>query len=310
MLRNPKYLLKKRSIFSLSFCKYSNEVDKLQADQKTVNSPSKNEHETQLVPKNYDPKLVKAEDMKWRKAWHEENAQHFNFLRTFYKEDTGSRLVKRMSRVIDMSPSGLKKWFMEKQEETKLVDFSYLPARNEMLGDELAAAHFIVSRGGAIKFVDEDRWVKANDKGNYVLPRFRDDDKFLEAIDCLDMDILYESIENFRNLQKVKWLSLNGCNNIDDWCLDALGNIFSDTVVYLDLRNCPKITYRGLGALAKMKELKILYLDDFYRTTTYELTCLLLQEMNPYLDIKSDPVTFEVMQQFHMLLLIFLISYK
>lgn len=293
MLRNPKYLFTKRPIFSLSLYNYSNEADKL-PDQKSVNSPSENKLETQLVPKKYDPKLVTKEDLKWRKAWHEENADHYNFMRTFYKEDNGTRLLKRMNLVVDMSPAGLKKLFQEKIEEAKLADFSYLPERNARLGDELAAAHFIVSRGGAIKFVDDDRWIKADEKGSYVLPRFRENDKFLEAIDCLDMDIYYESVENFRNLQKVKWLSFNGCNYIDDWFLDAIGNIFSDTVVYLDLRNCPRITYRGLGALAKMKELKILYLDDFYRTSTYELTCLLLQELNPCLDIKSDPVTFEV----------------
>lgn len=294
MLRNSKRLLISRPMSSISLCRYSNESQKKPPDLLNERKSPENSSETQLISKEYDSNSVTKEDLKWRKPTHETDVQHFMALRTFYREDSGSRMVKRLNNLVELTPAGIKKWFKDGIEAQKIKNFSYLPQRNEILGDELAAAHFIVSRGGAIKFHDEDKWIKADESGNYVLPGFRDNDKILEAIDCSETEVMYESLENFRNLKNVRWLSFNGCSYIDDWCLDVIGNIFSDTLVYLDLRNCQNISHRGLGALAKMNNLKILYLEDFYRTTTYELTCLLLQELNPHLNIKSDPVTFEV----------------
>lgn len=45
-----------------------------------------------------------------------------------------------------------------------------IPERHLILGPDLAAAHFIVSRGGAVKFLHDDLWHKMDDKSNYILP--------------------------------------------------------------------------------------------------------------------------------------------
>lgn len=294
MLKNHKHLIGKQIFNSCFHCKYSNQINHPPAVPAHNDSSEEGKNEIQNISNKYDPKEVTKKDLKWRSAWHEKESRYYSILRTFHREDSNTSLVKRLSNSIEFTPSGLKKWFAERDDEINVMYHSYVPERNEMLGNELAAAHFIVSRGGAVKFANEDKWIKADERKNYSLPRFYCGDKFLEAIDCLDMDLVYESMANFRDLQQVSWLSFNGCQYIDDWCLDSISNIFSETVVYLDLRNCPKITYKGLGSLARMKNLKILYLDDFWRATTFELTCLLLQELNVDLDIKSDRVTFEV----------------
>ncbi|XP_018568499.1 distal membrane-arm assembly complex protein 2 [Anoplophora glabripennis] len=270
-------------------CKLCSSRNNFKDSPKSLQKSEDNE----LIPKKYDPKQISRNDMKWRTPWHQKEGQYYNFLRTFYKEDNNRSVLKTLQTPIDVSPSSIKNWWSSKTEERDIILQSYLPQRNQMLGNELAAAHFIVHRGGSVKFFNEEKWIKANEHNEYTLPKFYEEGKILEAIDCSDMNLMYEGLVNLRDLKNVVWLSLNGCEKMDDWCMDRISNIFSHSLVYLDLRNCPNITDRGIGALYKLMKLKILYLDDFLRSTTYEMTCLLLQEANPQLDIRSDPVVFE-----------------
>lgn len=117
---------------------------------------------------------------------------------------------------------------------------------------------------------------------------------YLQAIDCTGMTLKYEGLDNLRGLRNVEWLSLNGCQYMEDFCMDTISNIFSHSLLYLDLRNCLNITERGIGALYKMPHLKMLYLDDMLKDTRYELTCLFLEELNPALQVKSDVINFEI----------------
>ncbi|RZB40342.1 ATP synthase subunit s-like protein, partial [Asbolus verrucosus] len=234
----------------------------------------------------YDPKNVTKADMKWRTPWHQKEGHHYSTLRSFYSEDNQTNLLKLLQTPIDLSPSAIKKWWAKKQEYKEIVLQSYLPERNQILGNELAAAHFIVHRGGAVKFYTQDKWIKANENQEYKLPRFYEEDKILQAIDCSNMNLYYEGLLNLRDLKKVEWLSFNGVEQFDDWCLDRISNLFSHSLIYLDIRNCPNYTERGLGALYKMENLKILCIDDLLMTTSFEMTCLMLQEVNPHLDIQ------------------------
>lgn len=158
----------------------------------------------------------------------------------------------------------------------------------------MAAAHFIVHRGGAVKFHNDDNWIKADEHGNYILPDKYKSGMYLQAIDCTNIKLRYEGLANLRNLKNLEWLSLNNCQLLDDFAMDVIAHIFAHSLIYLDLRDCIKITDRGLGALYKMPHLKILYLDDFLKDTKYEMTCLLLEELNSDLLIKSDVVSFEI----------------
>ena len=72
-----------------------------------------------------------------------------------------------------------------------------------MLGPDLASAHFVVARRGAVKFVGSDRWIskQAGDgKVQNLLPSMPSDDIRLEAIDMSDTDMMYVSLDNFGKL--------------------------------------------------------------------------------------------------------------
>ncbi|XP_018323540.1 distal membrane-arm assembly complex protein 2 [Agrilus planipennis] len=260
----------------------------------TKGNDSKPEKESSNVPLNSEEtkrrvaltNQVTKEDLQWRKPWKDEFRGYFTVFRNFYSEKSNTELIKFLSSPIDLSPSSIKKWWMKKQKEKQIVMQGYIPERVEVLGCELAAAHFIVFRGGAVKFFQDDKWIKADEDGNYSLPRTYAEGKFLQGIDCSEVDLHYEGLVNFRNLRQVEWLSFNNCKYIDDWCLDTISNIFSETLIYLDLRNCSNITHRGIGALHKIKTLKILYLDSMYKGQELEMTCILLQELLPDLDIR------------------------
>ncbi|XP_044269722.1 distal membrane-arm assembly complex protein 2 [Tribolium madens] len=253
---------------------------------KPVEPPKQADNKPAVTEQKYDSKLVTKEDMKWRTPWHQREASFYSTLRTFYSEHNQNDLLKLLQTPINLTPSAIKKWWTEKKEFKEMMLQSYIPERNQTLGNELAAAHFIVHRGGAVKFYNEDWWIKANKYNEYKLPRFYQEDKVLQAIDCTDMNLFYEGLVNLKDLKQVEWLRFSGVEKFDDWYLDRISNMFRHSLVYLDIRDCPNYTERGLGALHRMEKLKILCIDDMLMTESFEMTCLLLQEVNPDLDIK------------------------
>ena len=78
----------------------------------------------------------------------------------------------------------------------------FVPERLETLGPDLATAHFVVARHGAIKFEGSDRWISVSkksgdDKYQNVLPTVPSKDLRLEAVDMSDTDMMYISLDNF-----------------------------------------------------------------------------------------------------------------
>lgn len=230
--------------------------------------------------------VKKHDEYKWRTPWHESEGKYYNTLRTFYSEDNNVNVMKFLQSDIDLRPSAIKKWWANRREKKMIYLQQYIPERNQKLGNELAAAHFIVHREGAVKFFGEDKWIKADEDKNYLLPGNYQEDKVLQAIDCTDVELYYEGLVNFRGLRQLEWFSINGCTQLDDWALDRISGLFMDNLLYLDIRNCPLITHRGLASLYKIQSLKILYVDELTVSNEFEMTCLMLQDINPSLDIK------------------------
>ena len=77
------------------------------------------------------------------------------------------------------------------------LNFRYLPERHEKLGPDLATAHFVVARNGAVKFEGFDRWIRKNADGKYYLPGMTDMNIRLEAIDASKTTMMYQSFDNF-----------------------------------------------------------------------------------------------------------------
>lgn len=160
----------------------------------------------------------------------------------------------------------------------------YLPERHEILGNDLAAAHFIVHRKGKVRFEDDVNWVKMDEDENYTLPDKYVHGMFVEAIDCEGMRLYYEGLENIRRLKGLKTLSFKGLEMFGDWCLDRVSGSEFEALEQLDVSGT-KVTYQGLQALYRIPSLKRLILDDPYRDTEWKLTIAMLQEIMPELEI-------------------------
>ncbi|KAF2900179.1 hypothetical protein ILUMI_06011 [Ignelater luminosus] len=274
--------------FQICFCstKVNDKPENAENSKLAKEMPKDLTKETDIRTKVELTKMITKKDLQWRTPWHEKEGQHYSFLRSMYSEESNTSMMKFLQTPINLSPAAIKKWWAKKQEFKDIWMQQYIPERNETLGNELAAAHFVVHRDGAVKFFGEDRWIKKNEYNQYSLPKHYQADKVLQAIDCSRMNLYYEGLVNLRNLHQLEWFSINGCQHMDDWCMDRISNIFSESLLYLDVRDCPKITERGIGALYKMKKLKILYVDDILCSSAFELTCLMLQDINPDLDIR------------------------
>lgn len=75
--------------------------------------------------------------------------------------------------------------------------FRFIQERHDKLGPDLATSHFIVKRGGAVKFVNSNRWIEKDKDGNYKLPDRMVPNFILEAVDASNTDIMFESFDNF-----------------------------------------------------------------------------------------------------------------
>lgn len=62
------------------------------------------------------------------------------------------------------------------------------------MGFDLAAAHFVVHRGGKIRFRNSVEWVQQNEDGEYELSPHFIPNVFVEAIDASGIDLLYEGL--------------------------------------------------------------------------------------------------------------------
>lgn len=184
-------------------------------------------------------------------------------------------------KTTDFSIGTFPKWLAHQKVQAAKYDQRFIPERHEVLGPDLATAHFIIRRGGRIKFKNNDHWIEQDEKGKYDLPDTYNPCYHLEAID-VRFDMHYEGLSNLCGLMRLKWLSLKNCKNVDDWGLDKISAEFPE-LEYLDISDCEKITERGLESLYRMFSLKKLIVTNHYKSVAFELTCLLLEDCMPEL---------------------------
>lgn len=72
----------------------------------------------------------------------------------------------------------------------------FIPERLMFLGPDLAAAYFIVHRGGAVKFIGNPDWHKRSPGlfGRYELPEQKRPGLYLEAIDASNTELMFEGL--------------------------------------------------------------------------------------------------------------------
>ncbi|XP_042241419.1 distal membrane-arm assembly complex protein 2-like isoform X4 [Homarus americanus] len=190
----------------------------------------------------------------------------------------------------DKGSSHKKLWYVpeeEKRESWNAPTESFKEDRVAVLGFDLAAAHFLVHRGGKVRFKNATIWNQKDENEEYELSRHYIPNIFVEEIDASGVDLIYEGLESMRNLQHLKWLSVANCSNIDDWCIDRICCQYSNSLEHLDISNCPKVTERGITALARLRRLQNLQLNGLDGIKNIKLLCLLLEDVLPNLQIEG-----------------------
>lgn len=207
-------------------------------------------------------------------------------LKLFANSEQTSDFIVMMQRPIDLSPKGVKKWWTKRQERIERHMQQYVPERHKILGPELAAAHFVLYRGGAAKFLNDKRWHRASEDGEFNLPNKFNANYKLEALRCDNMQLYYEGLENLRSLEHLKFLSLHNVKPFDDWCLDRISGGDYPHLEVLDISNT-SITHRGLACLYRLPQLKLLIIDDPKQSLEMELSVAMLELAMPPLKVMA-----------------------
>lgn len=198
------------------------------------------------------------------------------------KKDTSFHDPEDNKGDMDYSIANLKHILAQTKLDYAIDQQKYIPERLEILGSDLGAAHFLLYRGGKVKFRSETEW-REGEATIMDLPNVFDARYILSAIDCSGLELYYEGMLNFENLTRVKWASFKGNPVLNEWCLDRIVGQMP-CLEYLDVSECPKLDERGLEALYKLFRLKTLIVTNHHKSPALELTCMMLEDCNPNLE--------------------------
>lgn len=188
----------------------------------------------------------------------------------------------------DWSIRNIGTWYGRKRTEFHKYNQRYIPDRVKALGSDIAAAHFMVYRGGAIRFRNHDnfiKWTNQKEEYNEHLPNTYDPNYFVEAIDTSSLLLYYEGLENFKNLYKLKWLRLKNNPVLDNWSLDYIGYAIPQ-LEYLDISDCPRVTAAGIAGLQKLTQLKQLVINS--NDVEIQMACFALEDTIPELFVSIE----------------------
>jgi len=155
------------------------------------------------------------------------------------------------------------------------------------LGPDLAAAHFLCHRNCRVRFRGHKDWTEVDERGNLDIPAIYVKGWYIEAIDAAEAMLVYEGLQNLRNLQHLKFLDLSYCPHIDEYCLDRITGEFHHSLEYLNISGCRKVNWNGLEVLWRCSNLKVLVIKDMDHVQDLTLICLLLLDVLPNLKIQG-----------------------
>ncbi|XP_062917336.1 distal membrane-arm assembly complex protein 2 isoform X1 [Mobula hypostoma] len=187
-------------------------------------------------------------------------------------------LLKLYERFYDVE--NLFNWSMALRNWNLRRKNAYYGYTQKTYGIYIAAAYYILSQQGAVRFAGKDEWIRPNKKGKFSWDFLNFKEVPLEAVDASGCSITYDGLENLVGLKELKHLHLNNCPYIDDWCLSRL-HVFGESLEELGLAGCPRITERGLASLHHLKNLKRLDLSDLPFVNNRGLVRILLEESLP-----------------------------
>ncbi|XP_066581318.1 distal membrane-arm assembly complex protein 2 [Prorops nasuta] len=189
-------------------------------------------------------------------------------------------------RAIKSPPSRYKTFSERVEYATKLNNIKATKFNEELLnglGANLAAAHIFLARGCKIKFKHDADWRVEYQKNNQILlPTTRNTSLILSAIDASDKNFYYECVKYFEYLPSLEWLSLRNNAVLDDWSLDKLA-AHLQSLKYLDISECPRISERGLESFYLLQNLETLKITNYDNNPTLEVACVMLESAIPKL---------------------------
>ncbi|XP_058119422.1 distal membrane-arm assembly complex protein 2 [Anopheles ziemanni] len=253
--------------------------------------PSKDNIE--IGPKaNLDPELEKQiesdkQRLQWRTPYSERPDSFYSAFKLFASENRNSELVEKMQQPINLAPAAILEWWQKRRANIEAHMQKFIPERHATLGDDIATAHFIVHRGGSVRFRGDTQWIKMDDDDQYDLPRHHVPGMVLEEVRCDGMQLFYEGMENIQKLLRLKHLSFENVSLFDDWYLDRISGNTLPSLEKLNLRGTA-ITHRGLNCLYRLPSLKLLLVDDPEKDIHWKLTVAMLEEWNPSLRVASS----------------------
>ncbi|KAK9511471.1 hypothetical protein O3M35_000119 [Rhynocoris fuscipes] len=188
---------------------------------------------------------------------------------------------------MNVSVEGYRAWKAKMSLEREIFDQRFIKERHDILGDDIAAAHFIVYRNGRVRFKDNEKWIEKppDEEDCFELPNKFVRNMYLEAIDASNTRIRHEGLVNLRNLKQLKWLSFMNCETADDWFVDRLSGEVQDTLEHLNLSNCTNLTKNSLSCFYRFKNLKRVLLHNVVKNKEFEFSCMLLEDAIPGLII-------------------------
>lgn len=172
------------------------------------------------------------------------------------------------------------------KEYRKLIDGQrFIRERLISVGPDLAAAHFLLSRGCKVRFKGQTTWMTFDDCDN--LPQQFQDDWELEAINASNSSLIYEGFSNLRNLTSLKYLDLSYGKHINAWVMDRVSGEYSESLTYLDLSGCRNVNWNALEPIWRLSNLQTLVLRDMNHIRDLKLICLMLLDVFPNLEIRG-----------------------
>jgi hypothetical protein len=227
--------------------------------------------------------------MKWRTPVSEQPGTFKTKFSVFTNDELEPSTLSMIAQPIDFSPTGIKNWWKNYKVKKERFMQMYIPERHAILGNDLGAAHFLLYRKGKVKFIGQE-WLemKTDDTYEVPLPNKYDARYLIEAIDCENMELYYEGLENIRRLKKLKSISFKNVKLFDDWCLDRVSGSEFDSLEELNISGTI-VTPNGLQALYRVPTLRKLILDiPETDNSTWHLTIAMLQDINPNLETSSS----------------------
>ena len=154
-------------------------VDRCLVKQITASRPFVTGNILYLRPKDKEswgtePEKFEIPDNEWKSA--------FSYFQP--KKGISIDVVHRLQKGVDLRPSVIIKWYHDRKALRNEVTQMYLSERVQSVGFDLGAAHFIVHRGGRVRFKGATDWTAQDKNGEYSLPDRYQEGVFVEAIDA------------------------------------------------------------------------------------------------------------------------------